>query len=119
MFFQVDLTGHSIFDFTHPCDHEEIRENLSLKTIGQHSDTQDPHHHQNKRKSIFISQYSNKCTLGNAFDKKGKELSAERDFFMRMKCTVTTRGRTVNLKSASWKVRDSLNSEFWDFLTSG
>lgn len=32
--FQVELTGHSIFDFTHPCDHEEIRENLSLKTTG-------------------------------------------------------------------------------------
>ncbi|XP_060896377.1 endothelial PAS domain-containing protein 1b [Labrus mixtus] len=71
---QVDLTGHSIFDFTHPCDHEEIRENLSLKTAG------------------------------SSFSKKGKELSAERDFFMRMKCTVTNRGRTVNLKSASWKV---------------
>ncbi|KAK2824645.1 hypothetical protein Q5P01_021820 [Channa striata] len=71
---QVELTGHSIFDFTHPCDHEEIRENLSLKTPG------------------------------SGFGKKGKELSTERDFFMRMKCTVTTRGRTVNLKSASWKV---------------
>ncbi|XP_026858391.2 endothelial PAS domain-containing protein 1b isoform X1 [Electrophorus electricus] len=69
---QVELTGHSIFDFTHPCDHDEIRENLSLKTVG----------------------------LG----KKGKELSTQRDFFMRMKCTVTNRGRTVNLKSASWKV---------------
>uniref|UniRef100_A0A7N6ACJ6 Endothelial PAS domain protein 1b n=1 Tax=Anabas testudineus TaxID=64144 RepID=A0A7N6ACJ6_ANATE len=71
---QVELTGHSIFDFTHPCDHEEIRENLSLKTAG------------------------------SSFGKKGKELSTERDFFMRMKCTVTNRGRTVNLKSASWKV---------------
>ncbi|XP_056465151.1 endothelial PAS domain-containing protein 1b isoform X1 [Gadus chalcogrammus] len=71
---QVELTGHSIFDFTHPCDHEEIRDNLSLKTAG------------------------------NGFGKKGKELSTERDFFMRMKCTVTNRGRTVNLKSASWKV---------------
>uniref|UniRef100_A0A8C5C969 Endothelial PAS domain protein 1b n=1 Tax=Gadus morhua TaxID=8049 RepID=A0A8C5C969_GADMO len=71
---QVELTGHSIFDFTHPCDHEEIRDNLSLKTSG------------------------------NGFGKKGKELSTERDFFMRMKCTVTNRGRTVNLKSASWKV---------------
>ncbi|KAL6102166.1 epas1 [Pungitius sinensis] len=71
---QVDLTGHSIFDFTHPCDHEEIRENLSLKTSGS----------------------------GSA--KKAKDLSTERDFFMRMKCTVTNRGRTVNLKSASWKV---------------
>lgn len=68
---QVELIGHSIFDFTHPCDHDEIRENLSLKT---------------------------------GAGKKGKELSTERDFFMRMKCTVTNRGRTVNLKSASWKV---------------
>uniref|UniRef100_A0A3Q3CZK9 Endothelial PAS domain protein 1b n=1 Tax=Haplochromis burtoni TaxID=8153 RepID=A0A3Q3CZK9_HAPBU len=65
---QVELTGHSIFDFTHPCDHEEIRENLSLKTTG------------------------------SGFGKKCKELSTERDFFMRMKCTVTNRGRTVNLK---------------------
>lgn len=70
---QVELTGHSIFDFTHPCDHEEIRENLSLKH-------------------------------GSSFGKKIKDMSTERDFFMRMKCTVTNRGRTVNLKSATWKV---------------
>uniref|UniRef100_A0A8C8Z2D1 Endothelial PAS domain protein 1 n=1 Tax=Prolemur simus TaxID=1328070 RepID=A0A8C8Z2D1_PROSS len=70
---QVELTGHSIFDFTHPCDHEEIRENLSLKN-------------------------------GSGFGKKNKDMSTERDFFMRMKCTVTNRGRTVNLKSATWKV---------------
>ncbi|XP_030051670.1 endothelial PAS domain-containing protein 1 [Microcaecilia unicolor] len=70
---QVELTGHSIFDFTHPCDHDEIRENLSLKN-------------------------------GAGFGKKNKDLNTERDFFMRMKCTVTNRGRTVNLKSATWKV---------------
>ncbi|XP_075719333.1 endothelial PAS domain-containing protein 1 isoform X2 [Rhinoderma darwinii] len=70
---QVELTGHSIFDFTHPCDHDEIRENLSLKT-------------------------------GAGIGKKNKDGNTERDFFMRMKCTVTNRGRTVNLKSATWKV---------------
>uniref|UniRef100_A0A6Q2Z2L4 Endothelial PAS domain protein 1b n=1 Tax=Esox lucius TaxID=8010 RepID=A0A6Q2Z2L4_ESOLU len=69
---QVELTGQSILDFTHPCDHDEIRENLSLKSTG--------------------------------FGRKGKDMSTERDFFMRMKCTMTNRGRTVNLKSASWKV---------------
>ncbi|XP_060687371.1 endothelial PAS domain-containing protein 1b isoform X2 [Hemiscyllium ocellatum] len=68
---QVELTGHSIFDFTHPCDHEEIRENLTIK---------------------------------NGFGKKHRDMNTERDFFMRMKCTVTNRGRTVNLKSATWKV---------------
>ncbi|XP_059386976.1 endothelial PAS domain-containing protein 1-like isoform X1 [Carassius carassius] len=70
---QVELTGHSIFDFTHPCDHEEIRENLSVKS--------EP-----------------------VYGRRGKDMSMGRDFFMRMKCTVTNRGRTVNLKSASWKV---------------
>ncbi|XP_075060226.1 endothelial PAS domain-containing protein 1 [Mixophyes fleayi] len=70
---QVELTGHSIFDFTHPCDHDEIRENLSLKS-------------------------------GSGTGKKNKDVNTERDFFMRMKCTVTNRGRTVNLKSATWKV---------------
>ncbi|XP_062858933.1 endothelial PAS domain-containing protein 1 [Trichomycterus rosablanca] len=70
---QVELTGHSIFDFTHPCDHDEIRENLSVKA-------------------------------GPLYGKKHKELNTEREFFMRMKCTVTSKGRNVNLKSAGWKV---------------
>lgn len=29
---QFDLTGHSIFDFAHPCDHEEVREMLVHRT---------------------------------------------------------------------------------------
>lgn len=52
--------------------------------------------------------------FGAGVGKKGKELSTERDFFMRMKCTVTNRGRTVNLKSASWKVHDFFNED--DYL---
>ncbi|KAG7461301.1 hypothetical protein MATL_G00208600 [Megalops atlanticus] len=68
---QLDLTGHSVFDFTHPCDHEEMREMLIHRT-------------------------------GPA--KKAKEPNTERSFFLRMKCTLTSRGRTVNIKSATWKV---------------
>ncbi|XP_066550518.1 hypoxia-inducible factor 1-alpha isoform X2 [Amia ocellicauda] len=68
---QFDLTGHSIFDFTHPCDHEEMREMLTHRT---------------------------------GPSKKAKEQSTERGFFLRMKCTLTSRGRTVNIKSATWKV---------------
>lgn len=41
---------------------------------------------------------------GPVYGRRGKDMSTGRDFFMRMKCTVTNRGRTVNLKSASWKV---------------
>ncbi|KAJ8290329.1 hypothetical protein GJAV_G00011480 [Gymnothorax javanicus] len=68
---QFDLTGHSVFDFTHPCDHEEMREMLVHRT---------------------------------GPSKKAKEPSTERSFFLRMKCTLTSRGRTVNIKSATWKV---------------
>ncbi|XP_054653610.1 hypoxia inducible factor 1 subunit alpha a [Dunckerocampus dactyliophorus] len=67
---QFDLTGHSVFDFTHPCDQEELREML----------------------------------VHRAGSKKAKESDAERSFFLRMKCTLTSRGRTVNVKSATWKV---------------
>ncbi|KAM7019416.1 hypoxia-inducible factor 1-alpha [Passerculus sandwichensis] len=68
---QFELTGHSVFDFTHPCDHEELREMLTHR---------------------------------NGPVKKGKEQNTERSFFLRMKCTLTSRGRTVNIKSATWKV---------------
>nr|AAI26006.1 HIF-1a protein [Xenopus laevis] len=68
---QFEFTGHSVFDFTHPCDHEELREMLTFR---------------------------------NGPAKKGKEQITERSFFLRMKCTLTSRGRTVNIKSATWKV---------------
>uniref|UniRef100_A0A4W3GVL7 Hypoxia-inducible factor 1-alpha n=1 Tax=Callorhinchus milii TaxID=7868 RepID=A0A4W3GVL7_CALMI len=68
---QFELIGHSIFDFTHPCDHEEMREMLSHR---------------------------------QGLQKKGKDQITERSFFLRMKCTLTSRGRTVNIKSSSWKV---------------
>uniref|UniRef100_A0A3P9PML3 Hypoxia-inducible factor 1-alpha n=1 Tax=Poecilia reticulata TaxID=8081 RepID=A0A3P9PML3_POERE len=67
---QLDLIGHSVFDFTHPCDQEELREMLVYRSGS----------------------------------KKVKEPSSERSFFLRMKCTLTSRGRTVNVKSATWKV---------------
>ncbi|XP_077395689.1 hypoxia inducible factor 1 subunit alpha a isoform X2 [Festucalex cinctus] len=67
---QFDLTGHNVFDFTHPCDQDELREMLVHRTGS----------------------------------KKAKEPNTERSFFLRMKCTLTSRGRTVNVKSATWKV---------------
>lgn len=32
-----------------------------------------------------------------------------------MKCTLTSRGRTVNVKSATWKVRESGVTEVFSF----
>ncbi|XP_007247604.3 hypoxia inducible factor 1 subunit alpha a [Astyanax mexicanus] len=69
---QIDLSGQSVFDFTHPCDHEEIREMLVHRT--------------------------------GSSKKIKEEPNTERRFLLRMKCTLTSRGRNVNIRSASWKV---------------
>ncbi|XP_076841834.1 hypoxia inducible factor 1 subunit alpha a [Brachyhypopomus gauderio] len=71
---QIDLLGQSIFDFTHPCDHEEIREILVHRT--------------------------------GSCKRAKEEQQTERRFSLRMKCTLASRGRTVNIKSATWKVLD-------------
>nr|XP_022331131.1 hypoxia-inducible factor 1-alpha-like isoform X2 [Crassostrea virginica] len=67
---QVDLVGQSIYEFVHPCDHEDITE-------------------------IFHS---------NGRDKKKKSSDCYHTFFVRMKCTLTNKGKNVNLKSATYKV---------------
>lgn len=62
----MEIMGQSVFEFSHPCDHEEIREAL----------------------------------------RHGK--SGRRDMLLRLKCTLTSKGRNVHLKSASYKVRIKL-----------
>ncbi|CAB3248816.1 unnamed protein product [Arctia plantaginis] len=59
---QMEIMGQSIFEFSHPCDHDEIRE--ALRTNG----------------------------------------GGRRDLLLRLKCTLTSKGRNVHLKSASYKV---------------
>lgn len=60
------MMGQSVYEYSHPCDHDELRESLSTK-----------------------------------FDEAGKQSC---NFFLRLKCTLTNKGRKVNLKSASYKV---------------
>ncbi|XP_011696892.1 PREDICTED: uncharacterized protein LOC105455341 [Wasmannia auropunctata] len=64
---QMDMMGQSVYEYSHPCDHDELRECLSSK-----------------------STESNEKRACN--------------FFLRLKCTLTSKGRKVNLKSASYKV---------------
>lgn len=45
------------------------------------------------------------CPVASGSSKKlATERPTERNFFLRMKSTLTNRGRTVNIKSALWKV---------------
>ncbi|XP_036914924.1 hypoxia-inducible factor 3-alpha isoform X2 [Sturnira hondurensis] len=68
---QLELIGHSIFDFIHPCDQEELQDAL-------------------------VPQQS--------LSKKKPGAPTKRCFSLRMKSTLTNRGRTLNLKAATWKV---------------
>lgn len=63
---QMDLLGHSVYDFIHPCDHDEMQDVIS--------------------------------------NRSGDGKSLEHSLFLRMKCTLTSKGRSVNIKSASYKV---------------
>lgn len=68
---QIDLLGQPIWDYSHQCDHEELREVLNVK------------------KSVSDD---------------GNGSSVQKSIFIRLKCTLTSRGRSVNIKSASYKV---------------
>ncbi|XP_052562291.1 protein similar isoform X1 [Culex pipiens pallens] len=76
---QIDMMGQPIWDYSHQCDHEELREALN----GRHHSP-----------SELVKGVANS-------DCKPQET---RDFFLRLKCTLTSRGRSVNIKSASYKV---------------
>lgn len=68
--------GQSIWDFIHQCDVNELREALDVRRI-------DP-----KR-------------ISEAGDNRQY---LHRNVLIRMKCTLTNRGKSVNIKSASYKV---------------
>lgn len=66
------MIGQQIWDYSHQCDHDELRDIL------------------NGRRD---------CTK----DKDGA-VNSHHTIFLRLKCTLTSRGRSVNIKSASYKV---------------
>ncbi|XP_053670565.1 protein similar [Anopheles nili] len=76
---QIDIMGQPIWDYSHQCDHDELREALNGR---RHSPSE----------------------LQNGVANSDCQPMENRDFFLRLKCTLTSRGRSVNIKSASYKV---------------
>lgn len=62
--------GQQVWEYTHQCDHTELRNMLKDKHIDSTKTDQNLH----------------------------------RNVLIRIKCTLTSRGRSVNIKSASFKV---------------
>lgn len=71
--------GQLIWEYGHQCDHDELREAL------------------NGRRSCPLQIQNGKLPTD-------VHPLVHRDFFLRLKCTLTSRGRSVNIKSASYKV---------------
>jgi len=76
---KVDLLGYSIMDFAHPCDHEEVYELLNDKSCTAVAD----------------------ASLALINDML---VTKHRTLFVRIKCTLTSKGRNINIKSAAYRV---------------
>lgn len=77
---KIDILGQQIWEYSHQCDHVELKEALNIKRNG----------------------LTDKIKDENMIE---EGISTEhRDLFVRLKCTLTSRGRSINIKSASYKV---------------
>ncbi|XP_073816585.1 HIF-1 transcription factor component sima [Musca autumnalis] len=77
---KIDMLGQQIWEYAHQCDHAELKEALNIKRNGVADKIKDEH---------LLEE-------GISTD--------HRDLFVRLKCTLTSRGRSINIKSASYKV---------------
>ncbi|XP_058979245.1 protein similar isoform X2 [Musca domestica] len=77
---KIDMLGQQIWEYAHQCDHAELKEALNIKRNGVADKVKDEH---------LLEE-------GISTD--------HRDLFVRLKCTLTSRGRSINIKSASYKV---------------
>lgn len=62
-------------------------------------------------KNLLLINFCTCLLLSGLSKKLLTEQPSERNFFLRMKSTLTSRGRTVNIKSASWKVQRWINTD--------
>lgn len=77
--FQIDMLGQQIWDYTHACDHDELREALNGRRTSP-------------------SEVVRGSKIGDC------NPLLHRDMMLRLKCTLTKSGRFVNIKSAAYKV---------------
>lgn len=84
--------GQQIWEYTHQCDHDELKEALNIRrsNLGDEKPKE--------------GASNGSAGINGAIDNNNTLTTAHRDIFLRLKCTLTSRGRSVNIKSASYKV---------------
>lgn len=99
---QTEMLGMSIFDFVHPCDHDELKS--AFKQISEDVVNQNSTNLKNSTDcSMKLSSINEiQQTDSKSLFKENKYVS----FMVRIKCTLNNKSKCVPLKSANYKVKN-------------
>ncbi|XP_046859556.1 hypoxia-inducible factor 1-alpha-like isoform X2 [Xenia sp. Carnegie-2017] len=104
----IEVAGSSFYKFIHPCDHEEVAKQLGGKIPLEDMEIFDGLFCSD---SIFLMSNNLKRGSSNRHD---IENHPYRSFFVRMKSTLTSRGKSVNLKASTYRVVHCMGCiKFW------
>jgi len=95
---QLDLTGCSFYKYVHPCDQEELAKQLGGQVPLEDMEIFD---------GLFCSDLPSVLKENDrkpACRKLNVDANADRSFFIRMKSTLTSRGKSVNLSASIYRV---------------
>lgn len=102
---QTEMLGMSIFDFVHPCDHDELKG--ALKQISEENAATNSAQSNDANANCSMKSLAslNEMNRG-AFDSKNlfREHNKYVSFMVRIKCTLNNKSKCVPLKSANYKV---------------
>lgn len=93
---QIEVTGNSLYKYIHPCDHEELANQL-----GGQIPLEDMEIFDGLFCSDSVFMMSNHLKGGS---KKAIQENPHKSFFLRMKSTLTSRGKSVNLRASTYRV---------------
>lgn len=94
---KIEVTGNSFYKYIHPCDHEELSNQLGGQIPLEDMEIFD---------GLFCSD--SVFMMSNHLKGGSKHVLHEnphKSFFLRMKSTLTSRGKNVNLRASTYRVR--------------
>ena len=94
---KIEVTGNSFYKYIHPCDHEELSNQL-----GGQIPLEDMEIFDGLFCSDSVFMMSNHLKGGS---KTVVHENPHKSFFLRMKSTLTSRGKNVNLRASTYRVR--------------
>lgn len=103
---QTEMLGMSIFDFVHPCDHDELKG--ALKQISEENVAANSAQSNNSNANCSTKSLATLDQMNGqrSFDSKNlfREHNKYVSFMVRIKCTLNNKSKCVPLKSANYKV---------------